>query len=71
MCNVESRARDILQTMSPRFYKRHELSDKDLEEWHTFLNSGPSVYPFLVHYLSELLNVNAPPIDSPDTIPFQ
>lgn len=65
---IRGRALDILKTMSPRFYKKHELSDMDLDEWRDLINTEQHYY-YLVAYLMEIVNTDSY-IDSIDVVPL-
>lgn len=51
---LSQRAHEILADMSPRFYKRYELSDSDLIIWQELMNE---YLPNYVYLTNELMNV--------------
>lgn len=57
---LKHRTHDILATMSPRFYKRYELSDSDLVEWAELLKERPQTYNYLVADLINIVNTHLP-----------
>lgn len=66
---LRARALDILKTMSPRFYKKHELSDMDLDEWRDLVSLEEHYY-YLVAYLMEIVNTDNY-IDSIEVVPLK
>lgn len=67
--DLKQKTRDLLATMSPRFYKRYELSDSDLVEWAELIKERPQTYNYLVHDLINIVNTHLP-IRSIEVVPI-
>ncbi|CAH0554702.1 unnamed protein product [Brassicogethes aeneus] len=52
--------REMLDTMPPRFYKKLELSDSDMEEWGELMAKRDLNYNYLVLDLMEIVNTHVP-----------
>lgn len=68
--NLRHRTREILETMPPKLYKKHEISDSDLQEWYSLVQERVEVYHYLVIDLMEIVN-NDVSIKSIETVPFK
>lgn len=66
---LKHHTRDLLATMSPRFYKRYELSDSDLIEWAELIQERPRTYNYLVYDLINIVNTHLP-IHSVEVVPI-
>lgn len=53
---LAKRVHEILADMSPKFYKRYELSDSDLVIWHDVMNEYPHNYFYLTDELMTIVN---------------
>lgn len=67
---LRKRTRSLLEQMSPKLYKKYELSDSDLDEWTDLLNEDDKVYDYLVVDLMEIINTDVP-IKSIEPVPFR
>lgn len=56
---MAKRAHEILADMSPKFYKRYELSDTDLVNWQDLMNEYPPNYFYLTNELMTIVNNNS------------
>lgn len=50
------RCHALLADMSPKFYKRYELSDSDLIQWKDIMNEHPLAHRYLVNELMPIVN---------------
>lgn len=57
--DVAAKAYEILAEMSPRYYKRYELSDSDLVDWKDLMNEHSLNYFYLCHKLMKIVNDNS------------
>lgn len=55
--------------MPPRFYKKYELSDIDLQEWSQLVLKEPENYHYLILDLMEIINTDVP-IKSIEVVPL-
>lgn len=58
--DLKRRTREILSTMSSRFYKRYQLSDSDFTEWLELYREKPQTYHYLVNDLMNIVNTHVP-----------
>lgn len=56
--DLKRRTREILSTMSSRFYKRYQLSDTDFTEWAELYQEKPQTYHYLVDDLMNIVNTH-------------
>nr|CAI5841008.1 unnamed protein product [Callosobruchus analis] len=66
---LKKRTRLMLEKMPPKFYKKYEISDSDLQEWSTILHEREEVYNYLVLDLMEIVNTDEP-INSLEVVPL-
>lgn len=69
---------DILADMSPKFYKRYELSDLDLVQWKDMMKERPLAYHYLIKELMNIVNNRSPiygihvvPINTPGNLTYR
>lgn len=67
--DLKRRTREILSTMSARFYKRYQLSDSDFTEWSALYEEKPQTYSYLVDDLMDIVNTHVP-IKSIEVVPI-
>lgn len=65
---LQQKTRKTLSTMSPRFYKRYELSESDLVEWAEIIKEKPNTYAYLAYDLTQIVNTHVP-IHSINVVP--
>lgn len=69
MFDLKRRTREILATMSSRFYKRYQLSDSDFVEWSELYQEKPQSYHYLTDDLMNIVNSHVP-IKSIEVVPI-
>lgn len=56
LMELRNKTRLMLETMSPRFYKKSQLSESDLQEWEALVDEHFMNYYYLVYDLMQIVN---------------
>lgn len=68
--DLSSRTHALLSTMSPRFYKKNEFSDCDLQEWVELMEESLRAYNYIVFDLMTIITT-CTPIKSIEVVPVE
>lgn len=67
---IKRKTMTILSDMSPKFYKRYELSESDLIEWKNLMKENPRAYYYIVDDLMKIVNDDSP-INTIEVVPIK